>query len=215
MESVLSTDVGNSVVEVVEVTSISPFILSLIILILGLVVVLLLGYMNLFNALVKARQKVKEAWSGIEVQLKRRYDLIPNLVNVVKGYATHEQDTLEKVIQARTGAISVPEGDIAGQAQAENMLSQTLKSIFALSESYPDLKANENFLELQKEITNTEDQIAASRRIYNGNVTYLNTKIESFPSNLVAQAHKFQMEEFFELDASEKVEANKTPKVSF
>lgn len=182
---------------------------------IGLLLFGVIIYASIFNGLVHARQKVKEAWSGIDVQLKRRYDLIPNLVEIVKGYAKHEQETLEKVIQARNTAVAVPDGAVAQQAEAENMLSGTLKSIFALSENYPDLKANQNFLELQKEIAHTEDQIASSRRIYNGNVTVLNTKVQSFPSNVIANMHAFKEEEFFELDEAEKAAANKAPSVKF
>jgi LemA protein len=173
------------------------------------------GYVMLHNGLVSARQKVQEAWSGIDVQLKRRYDLVPNLINTVKGYAAHERQTLESVTNARANAIAVPEGKVAEQAKAENMLSGTLKSIFALAENYPDLKANENFLDLQNQLTETEDQISSARRIYNGNVTNMNVKVESFPSNLVAKKHGFTKEEFFELDESEKEVVKKTPKVQF
>ena len=189
----------------------------MVVLLISIMVLVVFGgmYALILNGLVHARQKVKEAWSGIDVQLKRRYDLIPNLVNTVKGYAKHEQKTLEKVIEARTTAINVPDGAIKDRAQAENMLSSTLKSIFALSESYPDLKANQNFMELQEQITETEDQISASRRIYNGNVTVLNTKIQSFPSNIVAGIHHFMPEEFFEMNETEKKEAQKAPKVEF
>lgn len=184
---------------------------------MALVPILIAGilYISLFNGLVHAKQKVKEAWSGIDVQLKRRYDLIPNLVETVKGYAKHEQETFDMVVKARTAAIQVPEGAVADQAQAENMLSGTLKSIFALSENYPDLKANQNFIELQKEIANTEDQISSSRRIYNSNVTNLNTKTQTFPGNIVANMHKFVSESFFELDEAEKVAVQKKPEVKF
>lgn len=182
-----------------------------------LIPLLLLGgfYVFLFNGLVKSRQKVKEAWSGIDVQLKRRYDLIPKLVNTVKGYAKHEQETLNQVIAARTAAIQVPDGQTATQAQAENALSSTLKSIFALSENYPDLKANQNFLELQNQLEETEDQISASRRIYNGNVTIMNIKVQSFPSNVIAGIHKFLEEAFFEIDEVQRAEVEKAPEVNF
>jgi LemA protein len=176
--------------------------------------VIVLGYISIYNGLVTLKQKVKEAWSGIDVQLKRRYDLIPNLIKTVKGYAKHEKETFEKVTKARTAAMSV-EGSPAQQAQAENMLSETLKSIFALSENYPDLKANENFLKLQDELTQTEDQIASSRRIYNQNVTAMNTKVKSFPSNIVAGFHKFGEEEFFEMSEAEAAQAAKAPEVDF
>lgn len=188
----------------------SPFFLTL-----GLIIVIGFMYSGLYNGLIQTRQKVKEAWSGIDVQLKRRYDLIPNLINTVKGYAKHEQEVLENVTKARSAAINVPEGKIADQAQAENMLSGTLKSIFALAENYPELKANENFLKLQSDLTETEDQIAASRRIYNANVTEMNVKVQSFPSNIIAGMHGFQSEEFFELDEGEKEAAKKAPEVNF
>lgn len=172
-------------------------------------------YAFVYNGLVGSRQKVKEAFAGIDVQLKRRHDLIPNLVDTVKGYAKHESETLQKVIQARASAMGAPSGDMAQMAGAENMLTGALKSIFALSENYPDLKANENFLELQKELEETENQLSAARRLYNGNVTEFNTKIESFPSNVIANAHNFEQAEFFELDEEEREELEEAPEVSF
>lgn len=180
-----------------------------------LLVIMGVGYAMIYNGLVQTRQKVKEAWSGIDVQLKRRYDLIPNLLNTVKGYASHESETLEKVTKARTAAMGVSDGNIADRAQAENVLSGTLKSIFALSESYPDLKANQNFLEFQGELTDTEDQISAARRIYNSTVTVMNTKIQSFPSNFIADLHHFVQESFFELDETEKAKVQVAPRVEF
>lgn len=185
------------------------------IILLVLLVIVGAGYAMIFNGLVHTRNKVKEAWSGIDVQLKRRYDLIPNLINTVKGYTKHESQTLENVTKARTAAMGVSGGNVADRAQAENMLSGTLKSIFALSESYPDLKANQNFLELQSELTDTEDQISAARRIYNGNVTAMNTKVQSFPSNIIADIHNFHVESFFELDEAEKAKVQEAPKVQF
>lgn len=182
---------------------------------LGVLVLLGLIYAGIYNGLVRARQKVREAWSGIDVQLKRRYELIPNLINTVKGYATHEKDLLEKVTQARADAIQVPEGKVADHAKAENMLTGALRSVFAVAENYPDLKANQNFLDLQSQLSETEDQIAASRRIYNGNVTVYNTKIESVPSNVVASIHHFLKSEFFELDEAEKAAVQKAPEVKF
>lgn len=183
--------------------------------VLGFIALLVIVYFSAYNGLVKAKVAVENAWSGIDVQLKRRYDLIPNLINTVKGYAKHEADTLANVTKARTAAMGVPDGDVKQQAAAENMLSGTLKSIFALSEAYPDLKANQNFLELQGELSNTEDQIAASRRIYNSNVTILNTKVQSVPSNIVAGISGFKNAEFFELDEAERAAAEKPPEVSF
>ncbi len=167
----------------------------IILLIIGAVLVML------YNSLVSLRVRAEEAWSDIDVQLKRRHDLIPNLVETVKGYATHESDVLLKVTEARTAAVNAAaSGSPETQAQSENMLSQALKSVFALSESYPDLKANQNFLKLQEELANTEDKILASRRFYNANVRDLNTKIDTFPSNLIAQMFSFQKKEFFEIE---------------
>jgi len=172
-----------------------------IIVIIILVVVALWG-VAIYNGLIRLRNRVDEAWSDIDVQLKRRYDLIPNLVNTVKGYATHEKELFEKVTQARTAAMGA--GTTEGKAKAENMLSDTLKSLFAVAENYPDLKANQNFLELQRELTDTEDKIQASRRFYNGNVRDFNTKIEVFPNNIFAGILHFVKREFFEAEASEK-----------
>jgi len=168
--------------------------------IFGLVAFLLLWFVYIYNVLIKLKNRVEEAWSDIEVQLKRRYNLIPNLVETVKGYAAHEKEVFEKVTQARSQAMQAQ--TLHEKAQAENMLSQTLKSLFALSENYPDLKANQNFLELQRELIDTEDKIQAARRFYNGNVRDFNTKIESFPSNLVAKIFNFKKREFFEAESS-------------
>lgn len=153
-----------------------------------------------YNRFILLRNRVKEAWSDIEVLLKRRHDLIPNLVEVVKGYATHEKETLEAVIKARNMAVAVDKNSIEQQAKSENILTGALKSLFAVSEQYPDLKANTNFLELQKELVDTEDKIQASRRFFNTNVLALNTKIELFPSNMIANFFKFEKEKFFELE---------------
>ena len=175
-----------------------------------ILVVLVLWVVWAFNALVRARNRVKESWSDIDVQLKRRYDLIPNLVETVKGYAAHEQGTLDNVIQARAkamGAHSVKE-----HGEAENMLSGALKSLFALSEAYPQLRAVESFTKLQGELTDTEDKIQAARRFYNSNVLLLNNTIEQFPTNVIAGMFSFAKEEFFELGSS----AEREPvKVSF
>ncbi len=151
-----------------------------------------------FNGLIRRRNQGKEAWSDINVQLKRRYDLIPNLVSTVKGYATHEKELFEKVTQDRANAISAQ--GTKEKAQAENMLSSTLKSIFAVAENYPDLKASTNFLELQRELTDTEDKVQAARRFYNTNVMELNTAIESFPSNILASLFSFKQMDLFELE---------------
>ena len=168
-----------------------------------------------YNKLVTFRNRVREAWSDIETQLKRRYDLIPNLVETVKGYAAHEAGTLQKVTEARTSAMANQDKDKATRSKDENFLSGTLKSLFAVAENYPELKANQNFLELQRELTDTEDKIQAARRFHNSNVMALNNVIEQFPSKFVAQAFKFTNGEFFELDADEKEAASKPVKVSF
>jgi LemA protein len=169
---------------------------------LVIIIIAVVAGVAIYNGLVTLKNRVDEAWSDIDVQLKRRYDLIPNLVNTVKGYATHERELFEKVTQARTAAMGAQTpGD---KEQAENMLSGTLKSLFAVAENYPDLKANQNFLELQKELTDTEDKIQASRRFYNGNVRDFNTKIEVFPSNIVAGMMNYTKREFFQMDEAEK-----------
>lgn len=179
-----------------------------------IVILLVVFVIALYNGLVVARQRVREGWSDIETQLKRRYDLIPNLVEIVKGYAAHEAKTLTSVVEARNMAMST-QGHGEKKAEAENMLSGALKSIFALTESYPDLKANTNFLELQQEIVDTEDKIQASRRFYNSVVLALNTKTETFPSVLIAKSFGFHKEPFFELDEASKKAAAEAPKVSF
>ena len=165
-----------------------------------------------YNALVRARQMVQEAWSGIDVQLKRRADLIPNLVETVKGYAGHEKEALERVTEMRTRAQGVPAGDIQGRAAAEGLLSQALGRLMAVAEAYPDLKASQNFAELQRSLETTEREVQMARRYYNGSVRELNTKVESFPSNLVANRFNFTKAEYFELD-----DANdrKLPEVRF
>lgn len=178
-----------------------PFIVGII------VVLLVLWAIFSYNRFITLVNRAKEAWSDIEVQLKRRYDLIPNLVNTVKGYAAHEQTAFEKVTQARAAAMGA--GNLAEKSQAELGLSGALKSIFAIAEAYPDLKANTNFLELQRELSDTENKIQASRRFYNGNVRDLNTAVETFPNNLIANFFKFAKMEFFELEEGE--EAAKQP----
>ncbi len=168
----------------------------------------------MYNGLVVARQRVREGASDIDTQLKRRYDLIPNLVETVKGYAKHEQETLERVVRARNAAMNT-QGLNEAKSVAENALSQTLKSIFALSESYPQLQANQNFLELQREISDTENKIQAARRFYNTTVLSLNSKIETFPGNIIAGIFRFKPEKFFELNEEEKTAAQNSPKISF
>lgn len=172
-----------------------------LILVIALAVILLWA-IAIYNGLIKLKNRVDEAWSDIDVQLKRRYDLIPNLVNTVKGYAAHEKEVFEKVTEARSRAMGA--GTTEDKAQAENMLSNTLKSLFAVAEAYPDLKANQNFLELQRELTDTEDKIQASRRFYNGNVRDFNTKIEIFPNNIFAGILNFTKRQFFEAAGAEK-----------
>lgn len=157
-----------------------------------------------YNGLVKLKNRVEEAWSDITVQLKRRTDLIPNLVNSVKGYAAHESGVFEKVTEARSAIMNAK--GVAETAQAENMLEGALKSLFAVAEAYPDLKANQNFLQLQQELVDTEDKIQASRRFYNGGVRDLNIKIETFPANLVAGMFGFSKREFFEVEDRASVE---------
>ncbi len=173
----------------------------ILIVFLAIIAVIAIWGVSIYNGLVKLKNRVDEAWSDIDVQLKRRYDLIPNLISTVKGYASHESQTFEKVTEARNKAMQAQEsGDAKTQAEAENMLSGTLKSIFALAESYPDLKANQNFLELQRELADTEDKIQASRRFYNGNVRDFNIKIELFPNNIFAGIMNFTKREFFEIE---------------
>ena len=159
---------------------------------------LLLLAIGTFNSLVTGRNRVDEAWSDIEVQLKRRYDLIPNLVSTVKGYAAHESGVFEKVTQARAAAMGA--GSMQEKLKDENMLSGALKSLFAVAESYPELKANQNFLQLQGDLTDTEDKIQAARRFYNGTVRDYNTKIQTFPGNLFSSAFGFMKKEFFDID---------------
>lgn len=176
--------------------------MSPVIIVSGVVVLAALFVIFVFNGLVRLRNRVSEAWSDIDVQLKRRYDLIPNLINTVKGYAAHESGVFQKVTEARANAMQA--GSTAAKAQAENMLSDTLKSLFAVAEAYPDLKANQNFLELQRELSDTENKIQASRRFYNGNVLELNNKIDMFPSNVIASMFNFTKREFFEAAEGEK-----------
>lgn len=167
---------------------------------LAIVAVVVIYAIVIYNGLVRARQMKEEAWSGIDVQLKRRADLIPNLIETVKGYAAHEKETLEKVVELRNRAQALPAGDVAGRAQAEGMLSQALGRLFALAEAYPDLKANQNFLELQRELTDTEEKIAYARQFYNSNVLSYNTKTQTVPTVFIANMFGFTQEEFFEVE---------------
>ena len=175
--------------------------MSILYIVLIVVGILIFWFIIKYNGFISLRNRTQEAWADIDVQLKRRYDLIPNLVNAVKGYATHESGVFEKVTQARANSISAEgAGDKAGIAQAENMLSGALKSLFAVAEAYPDLKANTNFLQLQGELSDTENKIQAARRFYNGNVRDFNTGVQMFPANIVAGMFKFKALEFFDLD---------------
>lgn len=182
----------------------------LLFIIIGVVVVLGIFFIGAYNRFITLRNRTNEAWADIDVQLKRRYDLIPNLVNTVKGYATHEREAFENVTKARTAAMGAQ--GAAEQGAAEDMLSGALKSLFAVAEAYPDLKANQNFMELQKELSDTENKIQAARRFYNANVRDFNTATQTFPSNIVAGMFGFSAREFFELEegsaAAEPVEVS-------
>lgn len=188
--------------------------------ILGIIVVLVLVLVGLFaamyNSLVRLNVKAQEAWSGITVQLKRRADLIPNLVESVKGYAAHESGVFEKVTQARASVVNATEAGPAAAAKAEGELSGALKSLFAVAESYPDLKASQNFMDLQAQLTDTEDKISASRRFYNSTVTEFNTKRKVFPTNIFANMLGFTTDkEFFDVDESEQAAIQKPADVKF
>jgi LemA protein len=180
------------------------------IIVLVVVVLLVLLFIGSYNALVRSRNQVDNAWSQIDVQLKRRIDLIPNLVETVKGYAEHEKSTLDAVVNARNAAIAAP-ATPAGQAAADNQLTGALRQLFALSEAYPDLKANQNFLALQEELTATEGRVAYARQFYNDSVLSFNNKTQSFPSVLIANMFGFQAREYFEADPA----SREVPKVQF
>lgn len=182
----------------------------ILVVLLGIVLGLVGWVAGVYNGLVRLRNQLENAWAQIDVQLKRRYDLIPNLVETVKGYASHERETLEKVIQARNMAMSAK--TVGDRAAAENVLSGTLKTLFAVSEAYPDLKANQNFISLQGELTSTENKIAFSRQFYNDNVMGYNTQIEIFPRNFIANMFGFTRREFFEVKDAGQREA---PQVKF
>lgn len=181
--------------------------------IIAVVVVLLLWVVFAFNSLVMLRNRAKEAWSDITVQTKRRYDLIPNLVTTVKGYAKHESKVFTDVTKARSEAMQAK--GMAAKAEAENMLTDTIKSLFAVAENYPQLRASENFSKLQDELSETENKIEASRRYYNGSVRDLNTRIEVFPTNLIAQKLGFKQMELFDVAESQKAAVAEAPKVDF
>ncbi len=180
--------------------------LVLMVLVLGAIFYVIGAY----NGLIRLRNQLENAWAQIDVQLKRRHDLIPNLVETVKGYAKHERETFERVIQARSMAINAK--TVAERAEAENVLTGALKSLFAVAEAYPELKANQNFLSLQEELTSTENKVAFSRQFYNDSVLQYNTQIEVFPTNIIAGMFGFGRREFFEVKAEAEREA---PKVSF
>lgn len=186
------------------------FIIFVVIFILVVAIVLAIVAAVLYNDLVKLRQNVKNAWSQIDVQLQRRYDLIPNLVETVKGYMEHENATLTKVTDLRNAWANA--STLAEKARIDDQLSSAIKTIFAVSENYPDLKANQNFIQLQQELTNTEDKLSFSRQFYNDSVTKYNTKIELVPSNLIASMFHFKPEELFKIDSEE---AKKNVKVDF
>src|SRR6056297_3168084 len=171
---------------------------------IGVIALLAIWLILTYNSLVKKENRVEEAWSDIDVQLKRRHNLIPNLVETVKGYADHEEEVLSKVTEARNKAMNAE--NVNERQEAENQLAGTLKSLFAVSENYPDLKASNNFLELQKELRDTEDKIQAARRFYNNNVRDFNTKIESFPVNLMANTLGFSQKDLFEIERPEERE---------
>ncbi|MBV9159545.1 MAG: LemA family protein [Candidatus Kaiserbacteria bacterium] len=179
---------------------------------IAIVVIIIIWLIATYNRFVTLTQRVKEAWSDIDVQLKRRYDLIPNLVETVKGYAAHESGTIEKVTEMRTRAMNATTPE--QKADAENMLSGALKSLFAVAENYPTLKANENFVVLQNELSDTENKIQAARRFYNGVVMELNAKLQSFPSNLIGNMFGFSSNEFFQLGTDEAA-AREPVKVQF
>lgn len=181
--------------------------------IIGVVVLIGIFLWVTYNSLVTLRVRVEEAWSDINVQLKRRLDLIPNLVETVKGYAKHESGVFEAVTEARANVINA--NGVRETAAAENQFEGALKSLFAVAEAYPDLKANQNFVELQRELVDTEDKIQGSRRFYNSGVTSLNTKIQTFPANIVAGMFGFKNRDFFEVDAAEQAAANKPVDVKF
>jgi LemA protein len=181
--------------------------------VLGLLVILLLFGVAAYNRFVSQRQGIRDAYANIDTELKRRYDLIPNLVESVKGYASHEREVFERVTEARAAAIRA-QGP-AQQAQAENMLTSALRGLFAVAEAYPQLRANENFIQLQAELSNTEDRIQTSRRLYNSNVRDYNERVQSVPSNVIASMFRFKEEEFFEIEEADRSTLEEAPQVDF
>jgi len=184
--------------------------MTILYIILAIAALIILWAIVVFNGFVRLKHRVNEAWSDIDVQLKRRHNLIPNLIETVKGYAKHEKGVFEKVTEARTKAVSAK--GVEEKGKAENMLSNTLKTLFAVAENYPDLKANANFLELQRELSDTENKVQAARRFYNGNVRDINIKVEHFPSRIIAGIFSFKKRGFFEI---EEAEERTVPKVQF
>jgi LemA protein len=183
--------------------------------IIGLIMLFVLWIIMIYNGLVALRQRVNQAFSDIDVQTKQRHDLIPNLVETVKGYAAHERGTLEAVVQARNAAVTAQAGGVAAQAAAENVLSGALRQLFALSEAYPDLKANQNFQQLQTELSDIENKIAAARRFFNNAVQEYNTGIQQFPAVLMAGALGFTQKEFFDVGVDERKVLEQAPQVKF
>jgi LemA protein len=183
--------------------------------VLGVIVLLVLWIIMVYNGLVAMRQRVSQAYADVDVQMKQRHDLIPNLVETVKGYATHERGTLEAVVQARNAAMSAQSGGVAAQAAAENMLSGALRQLFALSEAYPDLKANTNFQQLQSELSDIENKLAAARRFFNNAVQEYNTGIQQFPAVLLAGSLGFTPKEFFDVGVEERKVLDQAPQVKF
>jgi LemA protein len=189
-------------------------VLTIVLVLVGIAVLIGIALVLMYNRFVSQRTLIKNAWSNVETELKRRYDLIPNLVETVKGYAAHEREVFEEVARTRSMAAGAT-GSPAAQAAAEGPLVAALGKLFAVAENYPDLKANQNFLQLQGELANTEDRIQASRRFYNSNVQVYNARVKSFPSNLIAQRFGFTEEEFFEIPEAERAAAETAPHVDF
>ena len=188
--------------------------MTVVYIVIGVVVLFGLAVVISYNRFVSQRNLIRNSWANIDTELKRRYDLIPNLVETVKGYASHERETLEAVVRARSAAAAAT-GSPAEQAAAEGPLVGALRQLFALSERYPDLKANQNFLELQAELSNTEDRLQASRRFYNANVQQYNRRVQAFPSNVIAGAFKFSEEQFFEVEPAMREAMEQPPKIEF
>lgn len=189
--------------------------MSILFIVLGIVVVIILWLWMTYNGLIRGNVRTDEALSDITVQTKRRLDLIPNIIETVKGYAKHERDVLENVTKARTAAMGVADTDLKGQASADNAISATLKSLFAVSENYPDLKANQNFMQLQQELVDTEDKIQAARRFYNGNVRDFNIKLQVFPTNMIGGMLGFKPRDLYDVAPEEKEAVEKPVAVSF